>query len=364
MCRRVLHIVREEAEHAARQPVGSPGDSPGRGPPAGGGDFSDDSFSDEDSKLLRMKRFKSEVIEAIGELIDELDSVVPHVAQQALEHVVPSGVVLTAGGDAVVEAFLKEANKKRTFQLVVCEGGPELGGHRVARALADKGVETTVVADAAAYAAASAASLVVLRARGIFRNGGALVRAGDRAVAVAAKEHAVPVIVLAGTHELSPLGPGDDAFERCASEMRSPAMIVSYAATEDCLEAAEDGLEDDEEEEEEEEEEQEARARGGGKAADEKANAASAGGLSAGMSALALGSEGGGARGGGLLPGERRRGRRDRGGASLAVANPAFDYLPPALVDAVLTDAGGTVPGFVETVMGEIYSLPADRTFE
>lgn len=89
---------------------------------------------------------------------------------------------------------------------------------------------------------------------------------------------------------------------------------------------------------------------------DEKANAASAGGLSAGMSALAL--EGGG------LPGERRRGRRDRGGASLAVANPAFDYLPPALVDAVLTDAGGTVPGFVETVMGEIYSLPADRTFE
>jgi hypothetical protein len=33
-------------------------------------------------------------------------------------------------------------------------------------------------------------------------------------------------------------------------------------------------------------------------------------------------------------------------------------------VDAVLTDAGGTVPGFVETVMGEIYSLPADRTFE
>ena len=40
-------------------------------------------------------------------------------------------------------------------------------------------------------------------------------------------------------------------------------------------------------------------------------------------------------------------------GASLA-ANPAFDYLPPALGDAVLTDAG-TVPGFVETVMGEIY---------
>jgi translation initiation factor 2B subunit (eIF-2B alpha/beta/delta family) len=356
MCRRVLHIVREEAEHAARQPVGSPGDSPGRGPPAGG-DFSDDSFSDEDSKLLRMKRFKSEVIEAIGELIDELDSVVPHVAQQALEHVVPSSVVLTAGGDAVVEAFLKEANKKRTFQLVVCEGGPELGGHRVARALADKGVETTVISDAAAYAAASGASLVVLRARGIFRNGGALVRAGDRAVAVAAKEHAVPVIVLAGTHELSPLGPGDDAFERCAGEMRSPARIVSYAAMEDCLEAASDL------DEEEVEEEEAARARGGAKAADEKANAASAGGLAAGMSALALGSEGG-ARGGGG-PGERRRGgRREGGGAALAVANPAFDYLPPALVDAVLTDAGGTVPGFVETVMGEIYSLPADRTFE
>lgn len=106
MCRRVLHIIREEAEHSASA-------------------THDDEGSGADDPMHRMKRFKSEVIESVGELIDELEGVTSHVNAQALEHVSPGSVVLVAGGGRaethVLEAFLREANRKRAFQVVVAD---------------------------------------------------------------------------------------------------------------------------------------------------------------------------------------------------------------------------------------------------
>ena len=69
-----------------------------------------------------MRAFKAEVIEVIGELVDELESAQSHITGHALEHISPQCVVLTSGGSEVVEAFLREANRKRKFQCVVAEG--------------------------------------------------------------------------------------------------------------------------------------------------------------------------------------------------------------------------------------------------
>ena len=69
---------------------------------------------------------------------------------------------------------------------------------------------------------------MVLSARGVFADGAALCPAGNRAVAVAAKAHRVPVIVLAGTHQISPLGPDDPEYD--ADELESPAGVFEYAA--------------------------------------------------------------------------------------------------------------------------------------
>lgn len=295
MCRRVLHIIREEAEHGR----------PGHGDADDASDDASGSDSDEGESLGKMKKFKSEVIEVIHELIDELESSSAHITSQALEHVSPSSVVLTSGGDELVEAFLREANRKRKFQAVVADGGASRGGHRLARALAEKGVETTAISDAAVFAMMSRVNIVVIAARGVFSNGGVLASAGDLNVAVAAKHHAVPVVVLAGTHELSPLGPGDPEFEM--NDLLSPAEVLDYTALADCLPSA------------------------------------------AGEGCGDGGTDEGAGRG--------------AGGASLDVAHPAFDYVPPELVTLFLTDAGGQVPGFIPSLLGEIYSLPADRTF-
>ena len=144
----------------------------------------------------------------------------------------PSSVVLTSGGSDIVEAFLREANRKRKFQCIVAEGAPALAGHQMARALAERGVETTAVADASVFAMMSRANLVVLSACGVFANGGILAPAGHHTVALAAKSHSVPVVFLAGLHELSPLGPGDGAFD--ANDLLSPADVIDYTALADC----------------------------------------------------------------------------------------------------------------------------------
>ena len=276
MCRRVLHIIREEAEHSASAKRDEEGLKSG-----------------EPDPMHRMKRFKSEVIESVGELIDELEAVTSHVNAQALEHVSPGSVVLVAGGGSraethAVEAFLREANRKRAFQVVVAEPEPNGPGHALAKTLADKGAETTVIGDAAAFAVMPRAHLVVLSARGVFADGAALCPAGNRAVAVAAKAHRVPVIVLAGTHQISPLGPDDPEYD--ADELASPAGAFEYAAD---------------------------VPRGDVSVAEE----------------------------------------------TFVVANPTHDRVAPELITLFATDAGGQVPGFIASLMGEFYS-PEDRRFD
>ena len=275
MCRRVLHIIREEAEHSAS----ATHDDEGSGL---GGDL--------DDPMHRMKRFKSEVIESVGELIDELEGVQSHVNAQALEHVSPGSVVLVAGGGSraeisVLEAFLREANRKRAFQVVVADSNVSGPGHLLAKTLADKGCETTVVADAATFAVMPRTNLVVLSARGVFADGAALCSPGNRAVAVAAKTHRVPVIVLAGTHQLSPLGPNDPEYD--FDELASPAGVFDYKRIE---------------------------------------------------------------------PSNGESG-------DFVVANPSHDRVAPELITLFVTDAGGQVPGFIASLMGEFYS-PEDRRFE
>lgn len=52
--------------------------------------------------------------------------------------------------DHAVEAFLKHAHKKHsakhiTFNVIVVEASPHLGGHEMALSLSDDGIPTTVI---------------------------------------------------------------------------------------------------------------------------------------------------------------------------------------------------------------------------
>ena len=64
--------------------------------------------------------------------------------------------------------FLKAAAaKKRKFQVIVCEGSPHFGGHVMARSLAEAGIDTTVIHDAATYAIMARVNKVLLPAHAV-----------------------------------------------------------------------------------------------------------------------------------------------------------------------------------------------------
>ena len=66
------------------------------------------------------------------------------------------------------EQFLKAAAaKKRQFQVIVCEGSPHFGGHVMAKSLAEAGIDTTVIHDAATYAIMARVNKVLLPAHAV-----------------------------------------------------------------------------------------------------------------------------------------------------------------------------------------------------
>ncbi|XP_026704899.1 translation initiation factor eIF-2B subunit beta isoform X2 [Athene cunicularia] len=98
---------------------------------------------------------RANVIEAINELLIELEGTTDNIAMQALEHIHSNEVIMTIGYSRTVEAFLKEAARKRKFQVIVAECAPFCQGHEMAVRLSKENIETTVMSDAAIFAVMS-----------------------------------------------------------------------------------------------------------------------------------------------------------------------------------------------------------------
>ncbi|XP_062946683.1 translation initiation factor eIF2B subunit beta isoform X2 [Cynocephalus volans] len=100
-------------------------------------------------------QLQSNIIEAINELLVELEGTTENIAAQALEHIHSNEVIMTIGFSRTVEAFLKEAARKRKFHVIVAECAPFCQGHEMAVNLSKAGIETTVMTDAAIFAVMS-----------------------------------------------------------------------------------------------------------------------------------------------------------------------------------------------------------------
>ncbi|XP_013385512.1 translation initiation factor eIF-2B subunit beta [Lingula anatina] len=163
---------------------------------------------------------KAPLIEAIGELITELETSADNIAVQALEHIHANEIVLTAGKSRTVEAFLVSAAKKRRFQVIVVECAPFYHGQELAVKLANAGIETTVITDSAVFAMMSRVNKVIIGTHTVMANGGLKAINGSHAIALAAKHHSVPLIVCAPMFKLSPqylCSYDQDAFNKFVS---------------------------------------------------------------------------------------------------------------------------------------------------
>jgi len=208
----VLRIVREETaeDNAAAPAVERPESVAGAGGAAGSGpslmkllDAPD--TTDYNSQLVKNR--KSEIIEAITELVDELSHVCSHIAEQAIEHIHANEVILTHGRDPAVEAFLKAAHKKRQFEVIVAETALSGAGRETAVALAEAGISTTLIADSAVFAMMARVNKVIIGAHAVMANGGLIATAGSHLLALAAQHASVPLVACAGLYKLTPLFP-------------------------------------------------------------------------------------------------------------------------------------------------------------
>ncbi|XP_042169906.1 LOW QUALITY PROTEIN: translation initiation factor eIF-2B subunit beta-like [Oncorhynchus tshawytscha] len=161
---------------------------------------------------------KANVIEAINELLTELDGTTDNIAMQALEHIHSNEVIMTVGRSRTVEAFLKDAARKRKFHVIVAECAPFCQGHEMATNLSKASIETTVIADAAIFAVMSRVNKVIIGTQTVLANGGLRAVNGTHTVALAARHHSTPLIVCAPMFKLSPQFPNEeDTFHKFVS---------------------------------------------------------------------------------------------------------------------------------------------------
>ncbi|XP_072284253.1 translation initiation factor eIF2B subunit beta [Pyxicephalus adspersus] len=161
---------------------------------------------------------KANVIEAVNELLIELEGTTDNIVAQAKEHIHSNEVIMTIGSSQTVLRFLKEAARKRTFHVIVAECAPFCQGHEMAVSLAKAGIETTVITDAAIFAVMSRVNKVIIGTKTILANGSLRAVSGTHALALAAKHHSTPLIVCAPMFKLSPQFPNEeDTFHKFVS---------------------------------------------------------------------------------------------------------------------------------------------------
>ena len=179
--------------------------------------------------LNTAKELKDEVIEGIEEIIDELDQVDDQIAGYALDHIHSNEIILTHASSVTVQKFLLKAAAKRKFTVIHAEAYPN--NHECVHAtvtgklkastddglelelftkpLTAAGITVILIPDSAIFALMSRVNKVILDTHVVLANGGLVAAAGAKMIAMAARMHRAPVVVLTGVYKLSPVHPFD-----------------------------------------------------------------------------------------------------------------------------------------------------------
>jgi len=180
-----------------------------------------------------LKGLLPNIMTQVNELKDELETSHDTIMDQAANHISDQSLILTFGSSRSVEKFFIAAAKGQTkgqgrkFQVIVAESAPYYGGQEMAARLAEKGIDVTVIADAAAFALMPRVDKVFLPTHAVMANGGLIAPSGGHMLALAAQEHSVPVVCITGLFKLCPLYPHNlDAF----NELRSPDAVLDFKA--------------------------------------------------------------------------------------------------------------------------------------
>lgn len=153
------------------------------------------------SQLRNAFHLKPLLIQAVQELIDELESTRSNIARDARDHIHGGEVVLTLGHSSTVESFLKQASRDRTFTVLAADAGSSKGAAKLASAL-PKSIRVVSVPHSAIHTLLPRVTKLILSPHAVLANGGLLAAPGSTAAALAARLQSTPTLVLAGLHKV------------------------------------------------------------------------------------------------------------------------------------------------------------------
>ncbi|KAK1247459.1 hypothetical protein MKX07_002368 [Trichoderma sp. CBMAI-0711] len=174
---------------------------------------------------------RSEVIDGIEEIKDEISQVDDQIAASAEVQIHPGDLVLVHQPSTTVERFILRAAQKRKFTVLIAVAPPRRhsaeGQHATFRKkLSAAGITVVNVMNGGLMAYMSRVNKVIIGARAIVATGGVVADAGAAAIARAAKEQGTAVVVLSGVYKLSPESPFD---ESSLIEWGDSSTFVSFA---------------------------------------------------------------------------------------------------------------------------------------
>ena len=102
----------------------------------------------------------------------------------------------------------------------MAETAPGGEGQQTAVALAEAGISTTLIADAAVFAMMARVNKVIVGAHGVMANGGLVASAGCHLLALAAQHASVPLVACAGLYKLTPLFPSGHGLSYTTFELK------------------------------------------------------------------------------------------------------------------------------------------------
>lgn len=141
------------------------------------------------------------------EIADDIQNASDSIKAYATRYINDGDIVLTYSKSYAVSHFLQEANSSNgsnnRIRVICCETFPVLSGQEFVLELANKGIKSYLIHDAAAYSVMSLCSKVVIGCHAILANGGVLVPSGGSNIVMAAKQFKVPVIVLSGMYKVT-----------------------------------------------------------------------------------------------------------------------------------------------------------------
>jgi translation initiation factor eIF-2B subunit delta len=137
---------------------------------------------------------------------EELASSGSRIAEEALSLLTDGYTVLThSRSSTVLAALLLARDRGLEFEVVCTESRPLYEGRKVAEALSEAGIHTTLVTDASVSHIVPRVNLVMVGADSVSSDG-LVNKMGTYGVALAARAHGVPFYALCGSEKLLPAG--------------------------------------------------------------------------------------------------------------------------------------------------------------